>query len=220
MKPLCEICNSNNKVYFNSVTQKYLCVKHRKQIYAYGHITDSSSFNQNDRNEIIKYDDYAVIILRNKHGEYVGESMIDLDDVDIIKDKKWSLGNHGYVTSGAAKNQLLLHRFSINAPYDKYVDHIDRNKLNNRKNNLRLCTNQENNRNKDLLSNNTSGICGVVFDKARQKWKSQIIVDNKTINLGRFDSFDDAVHSRLVAEDYYFQNYKPDNRTGLYDLYE
>lgn len=213
----CEICGSNTRVKHNKLTNMFLCEKHCKQIYKYGDITDDSSYNQNDKNDIEFYKDYALLILRNKHGEITGKSIIDIDDIEIVKQYKWTLGNHGYVTSGAGKNQILLHRLLSNAFDGIYVDHINRNKLDNRKLNYRFCTNQENNRNKDLYSHNSSGITGVTWNKERKKWQAQIVVDNKNINLGRYESFDDAVKARLEGEEKYFEDFMPEDRCGLYE---
>lgn len=213
----CEICGSNTRVKHNQLTNMFLCEKHCKQIYKYGNITDNSSYNQKDKNDIKVYKDYALLILKNKYGEITGKSIIDLDDIEIVKQYKWTLGNHGYVTSGAGKNQILLHRLLSNAFDGIYVDHINRNKLDNRKLNYRFCTNQENNRNKDLYSHNSSGITGVTWNKERNKWQAQIVVDNKTINLGRYESFDEAVKARLKGEEEYFKDFMPQERTGLYE---
>lgn len=154
--------------------------------------------------------------MKNKSGEVVAESLIDLEDVDVVLQHKWTLGSHGYITSGAGKNQILLHRLLSNAPQNVYVDHINRNKLDNRKLNYRFCTNQENNRNKDLYSHNSSGITGVTWNKERNKWQAQIVVNNKNISLGRFDDFENAVKVRLDAEKIYFKDFIPLNRVGVY----
>ena len=213
----CEICGSDKRVQHNGATNMFLCNKHRRQIYKYGDITDPSSYNQKDKNDIGIHEDYALLVLRNKSGDITGKSIIDMDDIDIVKQYKWTLGNHGYVTSGAGKNQILLHRLLSNAFDGIYVDHINRNKLDNRKLNYRFCTNQENNRNKDLYSHNSSGITGVTWNKDRNKWQAQIVVDDKNINLGRYDSFDDAVKARLDGEKKYFKDFMPEDRTGLYE---
>lgn len=93
----------------------------------------------------------------------------------------------------------------MNAGPDDYVDHINRNRLDNRKCNLRLCTQQENMRNVGLRSDNKSGVKGVHFCKTRRKWVAQIKVDlNKYLLLGRFLDFDDAIKAREDAEKKYF----------------
>lgn len=186
-----------------------LCEKHCKQIYNYGEITNPSSYNIQDKNLIEIYDEYAVLILKDRSGKVIAESFIDIESVAIVKEYKWSLGSHGYVTSGCGKKQILLHRLLSNAPAGMYVDHINGNKLDNRKNNYRLCTNQENNRNKGLYSHNTSGVTGVTYDKSRSKWQAQIVVNDQNIHLGRYDNFQDAVNARVKAEEVYFKEYRP-----------
>ena len=179
-----------------------LCEKHCKQIYKYGKITNPSSYNQNDKNEVKICESYALLFLKNKSGEVVDVSLIDLEDVDTVLRYKWMIGSHGYV------------------PQNVYVDHINRNKLDNRKLNFRFCTNQENNRNKDLYSHNSSGIIGVTWNKERNKWQAQIVVNNKNINLGRFDDFENAVKARLDAEKIYFKDFIPLNRDGIYQQFD
>lgn len=208
------------RVKHNKATDMDLCEKHCKQIYKYGKITNPSSYNQNDKNEVKICESYALLFLKNKSGEVVDVSLIDLEDVDTVLRYKWTIGSHGYVTSGAGKNQILLHRLLSNVPQNVYVDHINRNKLDNRKLNFRFCTNQENNRNKDLYSHNSSGITGVTWNKERNKWQAQIVVNNKNINLGRFDDFENAVKARLDAEKIYFKDFIPLNRDGIYQQFD
>jgi len=80
------------------------------------------------------------------------------------------------------------------------VDHINGIKNDNRIENLRSVTTQENHRNKPRPRHNTSGVIGVCWSKTVSKWAAQIKVDEKSINIGRFDSFDDAVAARKAAE--------------------
>ena len=80
------------------------------------------------------------------------------------------------------------------------IDHIDRNKSNNRINNLRHATHQCNMRNIGLRKDNTSGIKGVSWAKDRDKWHAHIRVNNKTHHLGYFTDFTEAVCHRLAAE--------------------
>ena len=76
--------------------------------------------------------------------------------------------------------------------------------MTNRKQNLRICTNQENNFNKGLYSHNTSGVSGVSWDKSRNKWEASIKINRKKIHLGRFENFNEAVNKRKEAEEVYF----------------
>jgi hypothetical protein len=82
----------------------------------------------------------------------------------------------------------------------EYLDHIDNDSLNNKIENLRPCTHQQNMLNKKMYKNNTSGIKGVFFEKDRRKWKAVISVDKKQITVGRYNSMDDAIEARKKAE--------------------
>ena len=89
-------------------------------------------------------------------------------------------------------------------------DHIDRNELNNQKNNLRPCTTQENARNCSLRQDNTSGVTGVSFNRQYEKWEAYITVDkNKRKFLGYFADKQEAILARLQAEKCYFKEFAP-----------
>lgn len=91
----------------------------------------------------------------------------------------------------------------------KHYDHIDRNEFNNLESNLRPCTQQENSRNRSIRSNNKSGVTGVYWDKNTSKWRANIVVNGKTIQLGRFINKQDAIRARLLAEKHYFGSFAP-----------
>jgi len=80
------------------------------------------------------------------------------------------------------------------------IDHIDGNGLNNKWNNLREVTHQENMRNTKLSSTNTSGHIGVYWSKALNKWRSQIMINDKCMYLGIFIEIKDAIKARKEAE--------------------
>ena len=79
------------------------------------------------------------------------------------------------------------------------IDHIDGNKLNNHINNLREVTNKQNSENKSINKNNTSGIKGVYFDKARSKWHACITNNYKNYSLGRFKTIEEAKNAYIYA---------------------
>ena len=70
--------------------------------------------------------------------------------------------------------------------------------------NVRWATKAEQQRNQRINSKNTSGQPGVIWDKPRNKWKAYITVQNKIINIGRFDKVEDAIAARLEAEKEYW----------------
>ena len=138
----------------------------------------------------------------------MGRTLIDLEDIDKVKNLRWCLNGNGYVLHGTRKNKVFLHRLLTNCPDDMIVDHINRNPLDNRKNNLRIVNNQQNSMNKGAQKRNTSGHKGVSWDKSRNKWYTYITVNYKLINLGRFSILEDAIEARKKAEIKYFGEYR------------
>jgi hypothetical protein len=90
------------------------------------------------------------------------------------------------------------------------LDHINGVKTDNRICNLREATNAQNGKNLGLSKANTSGVKGVSFEKYTGRWKATIRVDGKSISIGRFDSIENAVTARKLAEQQYFKEW---NRT-------
>lgn len=72
------------------------------------------------------------------------------------------------------------------------IDHIDGNPLNNKIENLRAATKSQNNCNRKISQNNTSGIKGISWNKERMKWEVYIDKDHKRYRLGRYVSIDEA----------------------------
>lgn len=134
-------------------------------------------------------------------------AFIDDDEFDRVSQYSWSLmkGKSGifYAKSQINGKFTYLHRFIINAPKGVIVDRVNRNGLDNRKSNLRLSNLQQNAFNSKIFSHNTSGYKGVYWDKDRNKWCAQIMVNQKTIHLGRTINLQDAVFLRKQAEAMY-----------------
>jgi len=99
----------------------------------------------------------------------------------------------------------LLHRYIMQPEDNMTVDHINRNPLDNRRCNLRVCTQFENNQNQ---SHNTSGKVGVSFNKKDKVYVAYIKVKGKQIRLGSSKNFKDAVKLRLAGERKYFPECK------------
>ena len=148
------------------------------------------------------------------------EFYFDLDKYEKIKNICWfehfSSENFstllGYIPS--LKKEVKMHIF---LGYKEY-DHIDHNELNNLSNNLRPATHQENQCNKSIYLNNTSGVTGVSWNSSKQKWISQIQFKKQHYYLGAYDSKDEAIKARLIAENDYFGEFAP--QQYLYELYE
>lgn len=181
-----------------------MCRKHYRQFKKFGYCLDNNPRTIKDPNEIIIYEDYAEIVMYDKNCNENGRAIIDLDDVEKIKDYKWSI-NHGYVNTFP---NIRLHRLITNCSEDKVVDHINHNKLDNRKSNLRICSQHQNMMNKIKQNNNKSGYTGVYWSNEKSRWYAQITVNKNTINLGYFNTKEDAIYSRKQAEIKYFGEYR------------
>ncbi len=154
-----------------------------------------------DRNEIILKKDYAEIVLYNVKCEEIGRAKINLEDVDKCRKYKWGLNNHGYVITTIERKAFFLHHLILTRKDGYEVDHRDVNPLNNRRGNLRYATHQENSFNKKKAR-------GYCFDKRDKKWIAYIIINNKQINLGYFDTEDGARTARKKAEIKYFGKFR------------
>jgi hypothetical protein len=126
-----------------------------------------------------------------------GEIFIfDGEDFELIKNKLWCRNKCTcgvYVVSTRGER---LHRLIVSAPKGFEVDHIDMNSLDNRKKNLRICSHRQNQCNQSVQSNNTSGVAGVAFNKARRKFSSRIKFFGRELSLGYYASFTEAVQAR------------------------
>jgi hypothetical protein len=120
------------------------------------------------------------------------EFLIDTKDYEKLKSFTWHRTNVGYAATKIEGTETKLHRFIMNAPADIQVDHINLNRYDNRKLNLRFATHKENHRNVGLQSNNTSGVKGVRYYKARSKYVAKIKVDGKSIHLGYYTTLLEA----------------------------
>ena len=163
--------------------------------------------NKYELNLIDEHGEYGIGYCSNTNNKFY----FDMDDYDKIKDIYWyeKIRKNGFRRlAGTDRNtgkQILMH---IVLGF-KWCDHADRNELNNRKYNLRKSSKQENARNHNKQSNNSSGFIGVCFSKRVNKWMSYIMINKRNIYLGYFINQDDAVIARLRAEQKYFKEFAP-----------
>lgn len=124
----------------------------------------------------------------------------DIEDYDKIKDILWYKNNDGYILGRYDGNIVSQHRLIMNPECKNVVDHINHITWDNRKENMRTCTQQENTMNISMSKRNNSGIRGVYWNKNLNKWHVQISYKNKKIHIGVYDYLNDAVMAREEAE--------------------
>lgn len=149
-------------------------------------------------------DDGGVVTLLSPTGEFV--TTINFEDLEKVKKHYWSLRKDGYVRGFIDKDtHVSLHRFISEVSNKKLdgteIDHIDRNKSNNQRSNLRIANRSINSLNRGLSKRSFSGLKGVNYEKDRDKWRT--VFQGRL--LGRFNTKIGAYARRLYEEEKYWR---------------
>lgn len=124
------------------------------------------------------------------------EFIVNKEDFEKVHSRYW-VKRDKYISSknpeGSSPRYIQLHRFILNnVPQGMDVDHINRNTFDNRRENLRIVTKAENNRNKGIPKNNKTGFLNVYYRKSKDKYEAQFTFQKKTYNLGQFENPEEA----------------------------
>ena len=214
MEAKCDICgkvipktNTNTRIIDG---RRYvLCGKHYQQYIRFGKIIDSDPNSLIHDNTYDVYDDIVVVhTYKRGTGEETGSFIIDRSDFDLVKRKHWRTWEDNFFTGNF--DPISISRFLLGLDHNdkQVVDHINGDRTDNRRSNLRIVYQSQNTMNKDLLSNNTSGITGLSWDKYRNRWAVEIRCDYKRAHLGRYKDISDACYVRYVAEMLLFGEYR------------
>lgn len=143
-----------------------------------------------------------------------GVALVDDEDFDVLSALKWHRHPGGYATRSVGPNRhtekrtILMHR-QIMAVTDRwqYVDHISGDKLDNRRENLRVCTPLESSWNLRKHRVTSSRFKGVRWEARCKKWQAEIGVNGRSKYLGVFDTEEEAAHvhdeaARLLRGEY------------------
>ena len=119
--------------------------------------------------------------------------MVDDEDYKKLSSFNWQVDKYMSVSSHTTdKGRMLIHRYIMNCPDNMEIDHIDGNRLNNQKSNLRFATSAQNKMNRGPRKDNKSGFKGVSLNKALNKWTARIMIENKYKHLGLFETKEEA----------------------------
>ena len=157
----------------------------------------------------------TLIIESPAHGTH--EVLYDAEDEDKISKYNWCVlqasaqpgkfyvftmvphpaGGWYHAPSGRQrrKTSLFLHQLIMETPKGMVTDHINGDPLDNRKQNLRICTQAENVRNRRAGKNNTSGFKGVSWHKRTNSWHARIDHNKKPIHIGCFEDKEEAARA-------------------------
>lgn len=140
-----------------------------------------------------------------------GDFIFDAADFDRIEPYYWRPNTKGYIITEIDSHQVSLHRYLLNPLSGVQVDHINHDKSDNRQNNLRIVSQNENQWNIGPTAQNTSGIKGVAWNRRSKKWVAYIYHLGNRYHLGYFINKEDAIAARRAAEEKYFGEYSYTN---------
>lgn len=217
----CCICGD---LKMGSIDGKPYCRRHYIQMTRHGEIFNTIY----ESNEWINCGDYYECILKDKDTHEIGRTKIDKEDYDKLKNYKIYMRHQGskqyaVMSEKGTNKKYFVHRFLLELKnekfsIDKVVDHINGDSLDNRRANLRVCSQYENSKN----SRKKGKVVGVKLIKNyngtnKFKWMSSICHNYKTIYLGYYDTKEEALLSRIKKEKELCGEYGP-NRDLYYVL--
>lgn len=207
----CDICGREvfKKIRLKGYT---LCNKHQQQIFKYGHPLDNNPRTVNDLNDYNIHGNIVYFNIYNRNCMWVGNFIVDLADIELVKYHKWRYG-HNHIITGSGTNIRELSHIILGIPREQdsttIVDHINGITGDNRRCNLRICTLAQNALNKYHMSSNTTGqgLIGIAYDSTRNRYTPEIKFGYQRLHLGRYRTIEEAAYVRLIAEKYLFKEY-------------
>lgn len=133
----------------------------------------------------------------------------DIDDYEKIKDYSWHKSSDGYIVAHSHEDSskiIRIHRLILDT--NEFIDHINHNKSDNRKCNLRVASYIQNSQNRSIQNNNTTNVTGVYWNKKNKKWVVIIVVNKRRMYLGSYANKDEAIEVRQNAEKKYFGEFR------------
>ena len=209
-KEPCLICNKNpTQEYMN--TGQFYCSRHYTQMLRDGGIKERTKY---DPNKIHILESYFIIDLYNSKNIKNGEAFGDLEDLELIKGHKWRKDRQEYVATNiedefGVDHRVSMHRLIMSPKEYELVDHINFNKSDNRKVNLRLVNKSQNEMHKLVRSDNMSGTRGVSYYKKDNLWVAEVMVNGEKVFRKGYALKEDAIRAREEAEKKYFKEYSP-----------
>lgn len=135
--------------------------------------------------------------------------LIDASDRAVAERYSWCVSKTGYAVANTGNRVVKMHRYilGVNDP-EEIIDHINGNRLDNRRKNLRRCTAKENSRNLKLKVTNNSGYAGI-RETEHGTYNVRITFQRKEIHIGNYKSYEEAVNARKEAERRFYGEFAP-----------
>lgn len=157
------------------------CECGKESIVQQGHLRDGHSRSCGKCNSYKSEKDITTCIVSDGR-----EFTFHTEDLSLVKTHTWHIGGSGYVLAHDNGKLIKLHRLLLKPEKDMFVDHIDRNPLNNCRKNLRICTKHQNCFNQGIRKDNTTGFKGVRYSRNENKLIVRIGYKGKRYTIGRF----------------------------------
>lgn len=143
-----------------------------------------------------------------------GSTQVSPEDYDELIKYSWRRDSMGYVSSVIKGKFTSMHRVVNKTPKGMFTDHINRDVMDNRRENLRTCTNKQNRGNSKPAKGSVSKYKGVYRNFRDAKWYAQIRVDGKSFHLGMFACEDEAAKAYNKAALIHFGEFARINTIG------
>lgn len=202
MKGICKQCG---RISHNIV--KGLCKKHYEQLVEYGKFLDNNPRTRYDPNEYIIKEDYVEVFTYDNHNNVDYIFKVDIEDLPYIIKYKWNHTRPKFTQDGNVLVYMtndkigLFHRIVMGNP-NNYVDHINRNTLDNRKSNLRIVSMVEQNLNRSYKSERFD-VKGVDIHKdvnRKKRYAARLNLNKKTYRSPWYYTFEEAAYARYLLE--------------------
>ena len=195
---ICSVCGRKSFHKIKSYGKIY-CNKHYNQIKKYGHPLDANPRTLFDRNEYHIHGKITTIDLYDKHCNKIAEAIIDTEDLDKVKYTKWKLSASGYAMNNSKRKGSNIHMSRVILNTSQFVDHINHNTLDNRKENLRIVTKSQNQMNADYKG---------ISKLKNGKYYAHIKINQKMLNLGVYVFEEEALFAKWYAETILFKEFR------------
>lgn len=199
------ICDCGNIV--ESVSKHDLTSGHTKSCGCLNReMTAKRNIDNRLLNKYVEYDNYYL--------GYIDDDItfkIDKDDYEKCKNFTWRINKQGYIETRYYSKRIFLHRYVMNVHNEKWInnniDHINHDKLDNRKLNLRIVTSSQNTMNSTVRKDNSLGLKGITLRKDCNRYEVHICKNGISYYLGLYETLEKAIKIRKDAEIKYHGEY-------------
>lgn len=221
-----EVCAICGQPAYSKYKGTIYCVKHWTSMQKFGQPYGKIQYTKKCHNTYINYPEYnCYAVVENVRDPNTVVFTISQEDFDFVKNKSWYYDRF-YINTAIPRNDGTtrsipekIHNLLMNPSPGNVIDHKNRNKLDNRRENLRECTKIENDRNKIQENNKSKIFRGVRLSENGKKYQARLKYVDKEIYLGTFETKEEAIEARLEAEKKYYGEFAPcySVNDGVYD---